>query len=70
MHASQPDESPFSAHIFGETDFARVDAHVIQPQEYEELPELANTMMERADCYIGTTLACRGHPSKGAHPRR
>ena len=27
---------------------ARVDAHVIQPQEYEELPEITDDMLSRA----------------------
>jgi uncharacterized protein (DUF4415 family) len=30
------------------TDLARVDAHVIKPDEYEELPELTEDMLERA----------------------
>lgn len=34
---------------FGRTwsDMARVDAHVIQPEEYEELPELTDEMLAR-----------------------
>ena len=30
------------------SDLARVDAHVIQPSEYEELPELTEEMLSRA----------------------
>ncbi|MCC6242143.1 MAG: BrnA antitoxin family protein [Gemmatimonadaceae bacterium] len=30
------------------SDLARVDAHVIQPHEYDELPELTDEMMRRA----------------------
>ena len=30
------------------SDLARVDAHVIQPEEYEELPELTDEMLARA----------------------
>lgn len=30
------------------SDLARVDAHVIQPEEYEELPEWTDEMWERA----------------------
>jgi uncharacterized protein (DUF4415 family) len=30
------------------TDLARVDAHVIRPEEYKELPELTNAMLARA----------------------
>lgn len=37
-----------SAEPFGKTDFAKVDAHVIQPHEYDELPEITDDMMERA----------------------
>jgi hypothetical protein len=55
MFASEPKKSPFSADAIGETDFARVDAHVIQAEEYEELPEPTDAMMERADRYDGTT---------------
>ena len=30
------------------SDFAKVDAHVVQPEEYDELPEITDEMMERA----------------------
>lgn len=30
------------------SDLARVDAHVIQPHEYDEIPELTDEMMGRA----------------------
>ena len=30
------------------SDLAKVDAHVIQPEEYDELPEITDEMMERA----------------------
>jgi uncharacterized protein (DUF4415 family) len=29
------------------SDLARVDAHEIQPEEYDEIPELTDEMMER-----------------------
>ena len=29
------------------SDLARVDAHIIQPEEYEELPELTDEMLAR-----------------------
>lgn len=35
-----------SRRILG-SDLARVDAHVIQPEEYEELPELTEEMLAR-----------------------
>ena len=43
MNASKP----ASARKLG-SDFARVDAHVIQPNEYDELPELTDEMMVHA----------------------
>ena len=39
------------------SDLARVAAHVIQPQEYEELPELTDDML------------ARGKVNKGGRPR-
>lgn len=39
------------------SDFAQVDAHVIQPQEYDELPELTDEML------------ARGTVNKGGRPR-
>jgi uncharacterized protein (DUF4415 family) len=33
--------------VYG-SDFSRVDAHEIQPEEYEEIPELTDEMFERA----------------------
>lgn len=30
------------------SDLSRVDAHIIQPNEYQELPELTNEMLVRA----------------------
>lgn len=34
--------------LTGETDLAQVDAHVIAPEEYDEIPELTDEMMSRA----------------------
>ena len=39
------------------SDLAKVAAHVIQPQEYDELPELTNDML------------ARGQVNKGGRPR-
>ena len=39
------------------SDLARVDAHVIQPSEYEEIPELTEEML------------ARGTVNKGGRPR-
>ena len=38
---------PGSPHPLG-SDLPRVDAHVIQPDEYEDLPELTDEMLARA----------------------
>ena len=45
------------------SDLARVDAHVIQPHEYEELPELTDEMLARGTVNKG------GRP-KAANPRK
>ncbi len=44
------------------TDLAKFDAHVITPEEYEEMPELTDEDFERADMYIGGKLVRRGRP--------
>ena len=38
---------PASRRTLG-SDLKRVDAHVVQPDEYEELPELSDDMLSRA----------------------
>lgn len=48
------------------SDLAKVDAHVIQPEEYEELPEWTDEMFDRADLKIGGKLVRRGRPPKEA----
>lgn len=48
-------------------DLAKVDAHVIQPEEYDELPEWTDEMFERADLYIGGKLKKRGCPKSDIH---
>ena len=42
------------------SDLAKVDAHVIQPHEYEEIPELTDEMLDRGDFYIGDKLIRKG----------
>lgn len=42
------------------SNWAKVDAHVIQPHEYDELPELTDEMLERADFFIGGKLVRKG----------
>jgi uncharacterized protein (DUF4415 family) len=44
MNASKP----ASGRSLTKSDLARVDAHVVTPQEYEELPELTDEMLARA----------------------
>lgn len=53
---------PASARKLG-SDLRRVDAHVIQPHEYDELPELTEEMLARARVNKG------GRP-KSENPRR
>lgn len=45
------------------SDLARVDAHRIQPEEYEELPELTDEMLARA-------VLKRGGRPRSANPRQ
>ncbi len=45
------------------SDLARVDAHIIQPHEYQELPEITNEMLARARVNKG------GRP-KSPNPRK
>jgi uncharacterized protein (DUF4415 family) len=45
------------------SDLARVDAHAIQPHEYEELPELSDEMLARGTVNKG------GRP-RSANPRK
>ena len=47
------------------SDLERIDRHVIQPHEYEEIPELIDDFFERADHYRGGKLVRRGRPKSG-----
>jgi hypothetical protein len=51
------------------SDLRKVDRHVIQPHEYEEIPELTGDMAERADLYRGDKLIRRGQ-RKSSDPQR
>ena len=42
------------------TDLAKLDAHEIQPEEYDDIPELTDGFFEKADFYIGDKLIRRG----------
>ena len=43
----------------------KLDAHAIQAEEYEEIPELTDDFFERADLYEGAKLIRRGRPKSG-----
>ena len=51
------------------TDLAKFDAHVIQPEEYEDIPELTDEMLDRADFHINGVLIRKGRPPS-ANPKR
>lgn len=51
------------------TDLKALDAHVIAPSEYDDLPELTDEMMARADEYHGTKLVRRGRPFSAVKKR-
>jgi uncharacterized protein (DUF4415 family) len=44
------------------SDLKRIDRHVIQSHEYDEIPELTDDFFERADVYRGNKLIQRGRP--------
>lgn len=44
------------------SDLAKVDAHVIQPHEYDDAPEWTEEDFARADLYQGDRLIRRGRP--------
>jgi uncharacterized protein (DUF4415 family) len=44
------------------SDLKKVDRHVIQPHEYDEVPELTDEIADRADLYQGSKLIRRGRP--------
>jgi hypothetical protein len=50
------------------SDLKKVDRHVIQPHEYDEVPELTEEMIERGDLYHGAKLIRRGRP-KSVDPK-
>jgi uncharacterized protein (DUF4415 family) len=50
------------------TDLKKLDAHVIQPEEYEDAPEWTAEDLARADLYEGDKLIRRGRPPK-ARPK-
>lgn len=44
------------------SDLARVDAHVVQPEEYDEIPELTDAFFDRAEIRIGDKVIRPGRP--------
>ncbi|MGV7033723.1 BrnA antitoxin family protein [Methylobacterium symbioticum] len=63
MSANRSATPPISADLIGATDLARVDAHVIQPEEYEEIPELTDEMLAGGEPGNGAGIARRrGRP--------
>lgn len=52
-------------HVLG-SDLAKVDAHVITAEEYEELPELSDEWFAKADLHENGKLISRGRPPKEA----
>lgn len=46
----------------GETDWAKVDAHIITQEEYGESPELDDDFFERAEIRIGDKVIRSGRP--------
>ncbi len=51
------------------SDLQKVDTHVITAEEYEEIPELTDEDLARADLYHGGKLISRGRP-KSAAPKQ
>ena len=45
------------------TDWSKVDAHVIRAEEYEEMPELTDDILDRAEIAIGGKVI---RPASGA----
>lgn len=64
MSANRPATPHTSADLIGATDLAKVDAHEITAEEYEEIPELTDAMLDRATPGNGRDIArrSRGRP--------
>jgi uncharacterized protein (DUF4415 family) len=52
-----------------QTDWAKVDAHVLGPKDYEEIPELTDEDFARGVLHIGGVLVPRGRP-RSARPKQ
>jgi uncharacterized protein (DUF4415 family) len=44
------------------SDLGKVDAHVITPEEYEEIPELDEAWFAKAELHVGGKPVRRGRP--------
>lgn len=52
-----------------DADLARLDAHVIGPEEYDDIPELTDEWFAKAIPHIGGKPVVRGRP-KSASPKQ
>jgi len=52
------------------SNFAKVDAHQITAEEYDEIPELTAEWFETADMHEGKQLVRRGRPKSAAPKMR
>ena len=48
------------------SDLTKIDSHVIQPDEFEEIPELTDEWFAQADLHENGKLVRRGRPPKDA----
>ena len=44
------------------TDLAKLDSHEVQPEEYEDIPELTDEFFDRAEIRYGDKVIRRGRP--------
>lgn len=65
MTASKGNTRRFSHESIG-SDMAKVDAHVIQPEEYDELPELTDEDLARGVAMFNREPVKRGRPPVAA----
>ena len=52
------------------SNLAKLDAHVIQPHEYDEAPEWTAEDFARAEIWEGAKLIRRGRPPLGERPKQ
>lgn len=48
------------------SDLKKIDAYVLRPKDYEEIPELTDEWFRKADVYDGSKLVRRGRPPSPA----